>query len=313
MLSITKKQKPIKADSQLSICTFYCYRSIPKLTLNSIKTNLLNSKYASCIRGLILLSPEGINAALAGSKCHLKKYILFIQNQTHIPIKAQWQPSHLWGFKHLRIKIKNEIVQTGQSGLPIPPQTSRLTPSEWKKALKSPSTVMLDIRNDYEFQVGRFKDAQHFQLKKFKDFPARLKKSSLSKESDILIYCTGGVRCEKALSEMKNQGFQQVRQLQGGILNFLSQFPNTDFKGECFVFDRRAALDQTLLPSKKYKLCPHCGQAGNKKIQCVHCQADCVVCAGCHNQKTYYQTCSKNCAYHYRKGHPCKKRHRIRL
>ena len=105
---------------------------------------------------------------------------------------------------------------------------------------------------------------------------------------------------------MKNQGFQKVRQLKGGILNFLSQFPNTDFTGECFVFDHRTALDQKLFPSKKYKLCPHCGQAGNKKIQCQHCQVNCMVCADCHNQKVYYQTCSKNCAYHYRKGHRCK-------
>ena len=112
---------------------------------------------------------------------------------------------------------------------------------------------------------------------------------------------------------MKKQGFQKVRQLKGGILHFLSQFPNTDFQGECFVFDHRIALSQQLLPSQKYKLCPHCGQAGHLKIQCKHCQADCVVCTHCYNQKNNYHTCSKNCAYHYQKGHRCKTKNHPRL
>ena len=164
-----KQTKPLK--TMLSVCTFYHYHPLPKSNLNKLKESLLHSDLAQHIRGLILLSPEGCNATLIGPSSLLKNYIHFIQSQTHIPIQARWQSSRLWGFKKLRIKIKNEIVQTGQSGLPIPPENSRLSAVEWKKAMNSPSTTLLDIRNDYEVQIGRFKNAQHLHLKNLKIFP----------------------------------------------------------------------------------------------------------------------------------------------
>ena len=186
MLSIkSKKSKPLKPAVQLSaplsVCTFYHYHPIKKSKLSKLKKNWINSKPALHIRGLILLSSEGINATLTGPAPYLKDYILLIQNQTKIPIEARWQNSRLWGFKKLRIKIKNEIVQTGQRGLSTPSENSHLMPDEWKKAIQSPNAVVLDVRNNYEVQVGRFKNAKHLSLKKFKDFPAQLKKASLSK------------------------------------------------------------------------------------------------------------------------------------
>jgi UPF0176 protein len=112
-----------------------------------------------------------------------------------------------------------------------------------------------------------------------------------------LIYCTGGIRCEKAIVEMNNHGFDNVYQLDGGILNYLEKFPNQKFEGECFVFDHRVAVDQDLKPSQTYGLCPHCGQPAEEKIECVRCDTVVAVCNECRDQHGK-RTCSKNCAYH---------------
>ena len=304
----SKTEESSFAPDQLSACAFYHYQSIPKNRLQPLKKKILELKQAQHIRGLILLSHEGINASLTGPFSCLKSFIDFIQQQISFSFQVRWQTTNLWGFKKLRIKIKNEIVQTGQKDLSIPSDTTRLSPSEWNTAIEKENSLLLDIRNDYEVQIGRFENAHQLQLKKFKDFPQKIQESKISKNANILIYCTGGIRCEKALSEMKKQGFQNVHQLKGGILNYLSQFPNKHFKGDCFVFDHRVSLNQQLQPSPHYKLCPHCGQPGNTKIQCRHCQEECTVCAVCLNKKLSYQTCSKNCAYHSQKGHRCKKR-----
>ena len=305
-MALTSQKQPVKNQSA---CTFYHYHPIAKKQLPLLKERWLKkSSLALPIRGLILLSTEGVNGTLIGLKKDLNRFIKVMEDDIHIPIQSRWQPTSVWGFKALRVKIKKEIVKSGKHSLSIPPSHTHLTPAQWEQELKNHQSLLLDIRNDYEIQIGQFKGAKNLNLKQFKEFPNRLKKSNLPKEKSILIYCTGGIRCEKALSEMKHQGFKKVKQLKGGILNYLSQFPHSQFDGNCFVFDHRVSLDQTLMPSKSYQLCPHCGQPGNKHIQCQHCHASCVVCVCCYGQKSSYQTCSKNCAYHLQKGHRCKKK-----
>jgi len=107
---------------------------------------------------------------------------------------------------------------------------------------------------------------------------------------------------------MKKQSFKEVYQLKGGIIKYLKEYPYKNFEGECFVFDHRAALDQILEVSTKYKLCPHCGQSADQNISCLHCSKPVKVCKKCLNKKIgHLKTCSKNCAYHFRSGHSCKK------
>jgi UPF0176 protein len=115
----------------------------------------------------------------------------------------------------------------------------------------------------------------------------------------MLIFCTGGIRCEKGILELQNKGYNNVYQLEGGILNYIKEFPNGKFKGECFVFDHRVALDQELKPSSIYELCPHCGQPGALKITCKRCDSDKCICNECATIEFKKDTCSKNCAYHY--------------
>jgi len=210
-------------------------------------------------------------------------------------------------FKRLSIKIKKNIINIGEAYKAPKKETAHLSPQEWEKKLKEKKLQILDLRNNYETALGSFESAQDLNLKNFQEFSEKLKESSLDKKKETLIYCTGGIRCEKAISLMRDQGFKKVYQLDGGILNYLKHFPNSQFKKDCFVFDHRVALDQKLEVSQKYALCPHCGQPGNLKITCKHCEAPAVICLGC--KKQALETCSKNCSYHFKSGHICKKKY----
>jgi len=114
------------------------------------------------------------------------------------------------------------------------------------------------------------------------------------------MFCTGGIRCEKAVPEVQRLGYGNVYQLQGGILRYLEEYPEGFYRGECFVFDHRVAVDSGLQPSKLYKLCPHCGNPAQEQVSCCNCGAAAVVCKRCLEQPGR-KTCSKNCAYHARR------------
>ena len=131
----------------------------------------------------------------------------------------------------------------------------------------------------------------------------------MDKNKETLIYCTGGIRCEKALPIMKEQGFKKIYQLEEGILNYLKKHPNSYFKKDCFVFDHRVALNQNLEASQNYTLCPHCGQPGDQKISCKHCNKPETICKICLKTSPHYKTCSKNCAHHFKEGHTCHKKY----
>ena len=151
-------------------------------------------------------------------------------------------------------------------------------------------------RNRYEIEIGKFQSAIDFGIDEFSEFPEKLSQSGLDKNAPVLMYCTGGIRCEKALIHMREQGYTDVAQLDGGILNYLKEIPESDFTGECFVFDYRVAVDTQLEPTKQYRLCPHCGQPAKTPLSCVQCGRAEVICTACHTQGQ--RTCSKNCAHH---------------
>jgi UPF0176 protein len=177
--------------------------------------------------------------------------------------------------------------------------------------MQNPEAVILDTRNDYEVEIGKFRGARDFALKEFSDFPRAVAESGIAKDAPVLMYCTGGIRCEKAILEMNAQGYKNVHQLDGGILNYLEKFPDQGFDGECFVFDYRVAVDQKLQPTQKYKLCPHCGQPADKPISCAKCGTEAVICRHCTGQSAV--TCSKNCAHHAAIGSTSKRAHKQEL
>ena len=290
----------------IKVTTFYKFFPIVKKDL-SVFRRILWEKGEGKIRGLLRLAAEGVNGTLCGPSSDLESYKRVLDSV--FPDKDFFYKDSFcdeWNFRRLSVKIKKEIVTIGRK-LPVPPDSGKaLEPEEWEQEfLQNPQ--VLDVRNTYEVELGKFKQARHLNLQHFRDFPQKLKQSGLNKKKKTLIYCTGGIRCEKALKVMQEEGFRDVFQLHGGVLNYLKSRPDSSFEKECFVFDHRVTLNQQLTPGSQYRLCPHCGQPGDKVILCAHCRKGSVVCRLCLKKAPEMKTCSKNCAYHLEAGHRFKK------
>lgn len=296
-------------NTSYEIVSFYRFISFPKSDLKEMRLKLIKEGEERKVLGLILLSTEGINATISGRHKYINDYLQTVEQITGIDdFFYKKSPSVIPAFKKLRVKVKREIITFKKSDLSASFGFYDLEPEEWESMLNENQVTILDIRNDYEVELGRFKKAKNLKLKEFSEFPEKLRSAKLSREQKTLLYCTGGIRCEKAIAEMQKQGFKEVYQLKGGILHYLKFFPNESFKGECFVFDHRVAVDQSLKPSVKYSLCPHCGQAAGEKIKCVHCGKQTKICKNCQRKSLkYLMTCTKNCAHHFQLGHKCKK------
>ncbi|MDE0092159.1 MAG: rhodanese-like domain-containing protein [Oligoflexia bacterium] len=290
------------------ISSFYKFFPIHKDALNRQKSKLINSCKDLKVTGLALISEEGLNATVCGKEQqieNIKKQLCHLFNQDFF-----WKDSYspTLAFKRLSVKIKKEIINTGTACPPPVKKKGHLSPQEWEEKLKN-KVQILDVRNFYEVELGRFQGAKDLNIDTFQQFSKKLDKIDINKKKETLIYCTGGIRCEKAIEIMKDKGYQKVYQLDGGILNYLKEFPHSHFKEECFVFDHRVALNQALSASGRYSLCPHCGQPGDQDMSCAHCEKPCVICKKCQKKSIHYKTCSKNCAYHFKQGHICHKKY----
>lgn len=282
----------------VTITTFYRFLPLSSDRVEALISGLETWARDWKILGLCLTGPEGVNLTVSGSAEGIQKFknalteFLGIQDGVFKDSVADRHP-----YQFFKVKRKQEIVTLGKPELvPLSPKHSHLSPSEWQQALQDPSVVVLDTRNDYEIEIGKFRGAVDFGMKEFNEFPDKVKNSGLPKEQKILMYCTGGIRCEKAILEMQEQGYSNVYQLEGGILNYLKEYPEQNFEGDCFVFDYRVAVDQHLQPAGRYDLCPHCGQPATKTINCAQCTTEAIICHHCEAKDRI--TCSKNCAHH---------------
>ena len=290
------------------VSSFYKFFPLRKTKLKSHQKKLREKALALNLKGLALVSEEGLNVSFCGEEKNIESYKAYVSRLFERPFVWKDSYSSKVCFKRLSVKIKKEIINPGVKGPAVKEKNNYLQPKEWEKKLKA-KTQVLDIRNSYEVELGRFQGAKDLKLSCFQEFSKKLSQLDMDKNKETLIYCTGGIRCEKAMDIMKNKGFKKVYQLEGGILNYLKERPHSLFKKECFVFDHRTALDQNLKASKKYSLCPHCGQAGDIKMSCNYCDKPAVICKLCSKKAFYYKTCSKNCAYHFKSGHQCRKKH----
>ncbi len=284
------------------------YRFTPLEDPSLIKEEILSF---SNIKGLVILALEGLNGTVSAEEKELEKFINYLESK--FP-KGDWRykfsESEFLPFKRLAVKIREEIVTSGYndlvpfSDLPEdhPERYRHLTAEQWHNELSSSNPPkMIDVRNSYEYNVGHFEGAIDPSTNTFKNFPDFLANSTIEKDEKVLIYCTGGIRCEKAILEMEQLGYNNVYQLDGGILRYMETFPQGKFKGECFVFDDRVALDKDLKPTTSFSLCPHCGDPAREKIECLRCQSPKQICEKCFEIE-HKRTCSKNCSYHYQRN-----------
>jgi UPF0176 protein len=216
---------------------------------------------------MVLVAPDGVNATVAGSQQTVAQLEAWLgQRMPLSTIKHSHSP--MAPFRRWKVVRRRETVTSGAVG-GSPGEARRLSPAEWHATLERENVLVIDVRNDYEIRLGRFRgavDPGTDTFTQFADFVARLE---VPKDQKILTYCTGGIRCEKAAPYLQAQGFEQVYQLDGGILNYMQHYPEGFFEGECFVFDERVSLDKNLQPTQLYRRCPGCGQPGQDP--CVYC------------------------------------------
>ncbi len=295
MTFILKYANILLMNNLVHITASYAFLPLSAEQLPVLQQELIAFGKEQDMKGLMLLASEGINSTVSGSldaiarwKARLRELepnIVFKDSTAEKPVFRRWS-----------VKLKKEIVSLQQPDIHPAGHHRHITPAEWNEMMQREDVVIVDARNDYEVAIGKFKGAIDPAIKTFSEFPEFVKNAELPKDKKVLMYCTGGIRCEKALLEMEKQGFQDVYQLEGGILNYLQQCPDQAFEGECFVFDKRVSVDQELKPSKTYHICPHCGNPGTLEISCLACNKDAIVCQGCAREE-HHKTCSKNCAY----------------
>ena len=281
------------------LTSFYKLVPLDHIETERVRAALLSEGTACDLRGLLILAPEGINGTVCGPRPGVEQFKATIPT---IFKSSDWQfkdsvvPRHV--FKRYSVQIRDEVVTSaGRVMLHAESQFNHLKPAEWNVALEDRDAVVIDTRNSYEYEIGHFKNALDLGMDHYSDFPEKLAEAQIPRDKKILMYCTGGIRCEKAIHEARALGYEKVFQLEGGILNYLAEFPEREFEGECFVFDDRTAVDQRLLPSERYSFCPHCGMVAENWINCVECGTAARVCADCQKQPQCI-TCSLNCAYH---------------
>ncbi|MFM6929558.1 MAG: rhodanese-related sulfurtransferase [Bdellovibrio sp.] len=290
------------------VTTFYKFLKIENP--EAVNKDLETKAEELGIKGLIILGTEGYNSTVSATTAEsFEAWKQFVRDYFHQPdqfFKDSF--SDKAPFRRFKVKIREEIVTTGIPEM-TPPEgvNHHLTPTEWNRVMKEETDyVMIDTRNWYEYQIGTFKGALNPNIEKFTEFPQYIEAQGIPKDKKMLIFCTGGIRCEKGILELQDKGYDNVFQLDGGIINYLKEYPNDQYEGECFVFDHRVALDQNLEPSKKFGLCPHCGQPSTIKVDCKRCDSEALVCDACIKLEFKKDTCSRNCAYQY-KLHPNKK------
>ncbi|TSC59281.1 MAG: hypothetical protein Greene041662_605 [Candidatus Peregrinibacteria bacterium Greene0416_62] len=281
--------------SPIHITAGYAFFPIAEERLPILRKELLAFGHARDMRGLTLLATEGVNGTVCGTAQAIVEWKKYLIAQCG-PIVFKDSLADRTVFKRWSVKIKPEIVAIKKDSVKPKGKRKHLSPQEWQKMLQNHDVTVIDTRNHFEIEVGKFRGAIDPKIQQFSEFPEYVRTSKIPKGKKILLYCTGGIRCEKALIAMEQEGYKNVFQLEGGILAYLQQFPECAFEGECFVFDRRTAVDQHLCPSQIYGICPHCGDPGTVKIACTMCEHQTMVCQECNTQQ-HRRTCSKNCAY----------------
>ena len=214
------------------------------------------------VLGTILLADEGINGTIAGPDVGIDAVMNFIRaDRRFADIQEKRSTAEEPPFLRLKVRLKDEIVSLGVGAVnSVGNSGIRVPPSEWNELINDPNVVVIDTRNDYEFAIGTFTDALNPATDSFRDFPTWVAETpQLTDKPAVAMFCTGGIRCEKATAWMKDQGFEQVYQLDGGILKYLESTPaeNSTWSGECDVFDRRVSVGHGLIPGDNDQ-CPSC-------------------------------------------------------
>ena len=246
--------------SQIVICALYKFVRLDNFS--ELQVPLLIKMKSLDIRGTVLLADEGINGTVSGSAVAIDSLLEYLACDPRLQaIVHKKSFSNQSPFHRTKVKLKKEIVTMGVRGIdPGKVVGTYVKPDQWNELISDPDVVLIDTRNDYEHQVGTFKNAINPNTESFRDFPAYVADNlEQTKHRKVAMFCTGGIRCEKSTAYLKEQGFENVYHLQGGILKYLEDVSVEDslWQGECFVFDERVTVDHDLNPGS-YEQCHAC-------------------------------------------------------
>jgi UPF0176 protein len=255
----------------------------------TLREPLLNFCISKDIKGTILLADEGVNGTVAGPEKSILELLHYLKNDPifaggfkNLAHKESWSDKH--PFYRMKVKLKKEIVTLGVTGVsPIKVVGKYVKPQDWNSIISDPEVVLIDTRNDYEYAIGTFKNAINPKTNTFREFPGYVKSNfDPKKHKKVAMFCTGGIRCEKASSFMMSEGFEEVYHLEGGILKYLEEVKSEEslWQGECFVFDQRVAIKHGLKVGD-YDQCYACRYPLSREdiaspyytpgISCPHC------------------------------------------
>jgi UPF0176 protein len=214
------------------------------------------------IKGTVLLAHEGINGTIAGTDKAAERVLSYLRSQPELAnLEHKESRASAMPFNRMKVRLKKEIVTMGVVDIdPNRVVGTYVSPKDWNALISDPETIVIDTRNDYETAIGMFKGAVDPNTKTFREFPDWVRQNTgLHNKPKIAMYCTGGIRCEKATAFMKAQGFDEVYHLKGGILKYLEEVPKEEslWEGACFVFDERVSVEHGLKEGN-HRLCHAC-------------------------------------------------------
>ena len=267
------------------ILGFYKFKKLKRLKKNKI---ILQGKIKLCnVRGTIILSKEGINGTISGKiknvniiKNYLKNNFNFKRFDSQNNSTSKFNP-----FRRGKVKIKKEVVPIGMQISSLKNIDNYVTPNKWNKLLKEKNVKIIDVRKPFEYNVGTFAGSINPNIENYINFPEYLKK--VGKNNKIAMFCTGGIRCEKASMYLKKNGFKNVYQLKGGILNYLKKMDKKEslWKGECYVFDNRISIKHKLKQGT-YSMCSGCRKPVSLEEKKSNKYFEGISCPKCHDHLT---------------------------
>ncbi|MBB5212858.1 rhodanese-related sulfurtransferase [Microbulbifer hydrolyticus] len=269
--------------TNIVVCALYKFVSLEDF--ESLREPLLKTLLQHEVRGTLLLAREGINGTVAGSRAGIDALLAYLKSDPRLA-ELDYKESYTEQMPFLRskVKLKREIVTMGVEGIdPRRTVGTYVKPRDWNALISDPEVLLIDTRNDYEFQVGTFEHAVNPNTTSFREFPQYVKEHlDPQKHKKVAMFCTGGIRCEKSTAYLKEQGFDEVYHLQGGILKYLEDVPREEtlWKGECFVFDERVTVNHEL-ERGSYQQCNACrmpvtdeemqSELFEQGVSCPHC------------------------------------------
>tara|TARA_B100001142_G_scaffold161840_1_gene161998 strand:- start:181 stop:1086 length:906 start_codon:yes stop_codon:yes gene_type:complete len=271
-----------------NVLGFYKFKKLKSLKKNKLFLQKIFTD--NDIKGTLIISSEGLNGAISGRSKNIslinkriKRLFDIVNFDSENLSKSKFQPFH-----KPRIKIKKEVVPMGLNISAKNKKTNHIEPLQWNNLIKDKNTFVLDARKPFEYEVGSFQKAVNPKVSHFREFPEYLNK--LDKKKPVAMFCTGGIRCEKASVYLNKKGFKNVFQLKGGILNYLKKIKKNQsmWKGECFVFDNRVSVKHNLTVGS-YFICGGCRNPVSPKDKMTKKYEEGVSCSKCYDTLTIAQ------------------------